>query len=776
MRQTNLVLCIFLIILSFSQFSYIVSADEPLSALLIPESEDKILDRSSSIAYSGDGNILAIGYEKEVYLYHTATRNELGHISVPDNDFVKSVEFTSDSSNIGEGYLVIGRESTLTNTPAVSIYDLSGNGVDNWMHDWVSDGIDVSSIVTIKDGDNESFAYATQKSDGNQWIIEYSFSNLNEPIRTIQTEHDSKISCLDFDSENNRYISGSNGRIEINMLSGVMKEFPETGMTILDCKFGKDGIYAWSVEEGIKVMNSNHVFVTSITLDPSIYAKKIIFDPVLAVMKLLTNENGNSLASYSTGSWEKIDTMIMGHLVEDVDINPISGEIAASTNSIYVALYTNEWVDLRVVNSPPNDLDHDGIEDSEDEDRDGDGIKNEIDVVCESVTPCNLVADTKYIRNIEVTVDETNLIISETIHFSIETSQALRLLAAESINEDGYIEPGERTLFNNAFCTSIDSNLVANAWYGIITFDNNSLIAGSDARIVFACDGLTNLAHDSSSKRVSLSWTISFELAHQVSSNYTLSFKAPPSLSYGMPINLVHNYPIHLIISDPDIKTYTIKYWFDSTASFDLEFVGIEEKTGIEMAEWVKYMQYTSYVLFSIAFIAISCLIMIRYRNRFSIEELISKKKSPPPSKRNQKEYGYYNPGKRVGEEWNYGDDGEYYYSESYTNYEKASDSIKKSKVRKVKVDSQEIKKEEKTNRRRIVRKKNQKIKTVTEKTPSESSDSEINKSAVETIQKETPDVEQVKQELQKEFKKDKNENSTGEEEIMDDALSRFFS
>ena len=774
MRQTYLVLCMFLVVLFSPQFSCIVSSDEPLSALLVPESDEN-LDRSTFISYSGDGNILAIAFEKEVYLYHTVSRTELENSPLTLNDFVKSVEFTSDSSNIGEGYLVIGRESIQTNTPAVSIYDLSINDVNgNWMHNYVEEGIEVSSIVTINEGENASFAYATEKSDGKQYIIEYLFSDLNTPLRTIETNHNTDISCLDYDSENNLFISGSDGRVEINIQSGEMiQEHVEPGRQIFDCKYGKDGMYAWSSEDGIKVRDSNHAFLQSLTLGNSIFAKKIIFDPILDIMKLLTNEDGNTLVSYSTmGNWNKIDIMIIGHIVEDIDINPYTGEIAASTNSMYVSIYTDDWIDPEVENSPSNDLDHDGIDDIDDADRDGDGIKNEIDLICESTTPCNLVADTEYIRNIEVTVDDSNLIISETIFFSIETSQALRLLAAESIDEDGYIEPEERTLFNNAFCSSIDSDLVANAWYGIVTFDNNSLIAGSDARIVFACDGLTNLAHDTSSKRVSLSWTISFELAHKVSSNYTLSFKSPPSLNYGMPTNLVHSYPIHLVITDPDIKTY----WFDTTASFELDFIGVEEKGGIEITEWVEYMQYASYILFSIAFVIILGLIVIRYRNRFSIDELTSKKKSPPPSKRNQKEYDYYNPGKRSGDDWNYGDDGEYYYSESYTNYEKASDSVKKSKVRKVKVDSKKDKKEEKASRRRIVRKKKEKTEKAAGKAVEKSNDTDLNEEISEPIEKETISIDEVKQELQNEINEVANKDPTGEDEIMDDALSRFFS
>ena len=759
-----------------SQFSAFASADEPLSALLVPDTE-KNLDRSAEISYSGDGNLLAVSYGEEVYFYHTMSRNELDVQSPKSmNDYVTSVEFTSDSSNTGNGYLLIGRESVQTNTPAISVYDLSttdSNG--NWMQlGHVEDGIEVKLIITIIDGDKESFAYATELANGKQYIIEHSFSDLNEPIKKIETGHDTRITCLDYDSENNVFISGSDGRVEINIETGhAVQEHLEPGRSIFDCKFGKGGIYAWSSEEGVKIRDSDHSFLQSLTLPSLVNAQKIFFDPILDEMKLLTNEAGNSLVTYSTiGNWNIIDIMLIGHVVFDIDISPSTGEIATSTHSKYITLYSDDWMDPNVEQSPSNDLDHDGIDDANDADRDGDGIRNELDVLCESTTPCNLVADTDYIRNVEINIEGENLVIKEKVHFSIETSQGLRLLAAESVDEDGYIEPEERTLFNNAFCSSLDSDLVINSWYGIVTFDNNSLIAGSDANILFDCDGLENLDHDSSSERVSFSWTISFELAHEVSSNYTVSIKPPPPLGYGMPVNLVHDYPINLKVTDINIKTYKIDYWFDTTASFELEFIG-EEDDGIEITEWAKYIEYSSYVLFSIAFLVFSGLMVLRYKNRFNVDEFTSKKKSPPPSKRNLKDYDYYNPGKREDEKWNYGDDGEYYYSETYTDYKKASDSVKKSKVRKVKVETKKVKVAEKSNRRRIVRKKNEKMDEGVETASEEIEDVDINEAINKTVVNESPKPEAVLEKLDEELEDKSNED---EDQIMDDALSKFFS
>jgi len=810
MRESRKVIYIILFIFSISLFAPATVADMPLSALITPDSEVNI-DRSTAISYSGDGNLLAVAFEKEVYLYHTTTRNELEISPIILNDLVKSVEFTSDSSNQGAGYLLVGRESTLTNTPAISIYATNG-----WSHSYVEEGRDVSSIVTIMNSEGDySFAYATEHG-GFQYIYEYSFSDLIEPINQIKTSHNQKITCLDYDSENEVFISGSLGRVELNIPTEdggeMVEEHIESGRTIFDCKFSKDGIYAWSSEDGVKVRESNHDFLQSLNLPNTISAQKIIFENNSEVMRLLTNENGNTLSSYyTTGNWNNFDNMALGHVVMDLDINPNNGDVAASTYSQYIAIYATNWIDPNVIESPLEDLDHDGIEDQDDEDRDGDGIPNQTDSSCESTTPCNLVSDTNFIRNVKFTVEGDRFTISETIYFSFEFSESLRLITAESLVEDGYIKPDERTNINTVFCSKIDKSAVLDAWYGVTTFDNNSLIAGIDS-VQFSCDGLTNLAHDSRG-RISLSWSMGFELVHEVSSNYTLTFKSPPLLGYGMPNDLAHSNPIKLTVMDSDIKTYVIESWFDDSGVFELEFIGEVEKESIEVGTLIKYLQYTSYTLLSIAFMVLTGLFIIRRKNRFSIDDISSRAKQPPVSKRKNrqrppsnrskgepsdsknpdKEYGYYNPGRREGDDWNYGDDGEYYYSESYTDYKKASDSVKKSKVRKVKVGTNpqdnNLAKQENIGRRRISRKKNKKVankERMTDSAHTEAATSEETppETSKEDFQATTPDdiagssnIEEVKNVIKEEFKEVKKETPSNNEddEFMDKALDKFF-
>ena len=795
MRRRHNAIYLMFFLISLSIIANVVQADAPLSALITPDS-DVPIDRSDELSYSGDGNLLAVAFEKDLYVYHTGTRNELDFSPlVLNDDFITSVKFTEDSTNQGDGYLLVGRQSLMTNTPAISIYDLS---TIPWSHDYVSEGKEVSSIVTISNASGESFAYATDVA-GKQMIYSYYFSDLDKPARIIETNHDSKISCLDYDSTNDRFISGSLGRIELNMPNGQMEEHFETGQTIFDCKFSKDGIYGWSSEDGVKIMDSTHNFLQSLTLANTINAQKIIFQPEDDLMRLLTNEGGSTLITHSTiGNWEKTDSLALGHVVRDLDINPSNGNIAASTYSKYVAIYSTNWINPMTTSSPINDLDHDGIEDQEDDDRDGDGILNHLDVSCDSDDPCNLVSDTDFIRSIEVTMEDNKLIISETVYFSLQFSESLRLIAAETLEEDGYIVPEERTIFNDVFCSKINQNLLSDTWYGVFLFDNNSVIAGVDS-IDYYCEGLTNLAHDSK-QRISFSWTLSYELLTEVSNNYTLTVTSPPALGYGMPSDLVHSYPIKLSVTDTKIKTFVIESWFDNTAAFNLEFKGEEEKASIEVGVLVKYLKYASYGLLSIAFIVISGLLIIRRRNRFSIEEYSitkrtppsAKKKTPPTSKRSKKEYEYYNPGRREGDDWNYGDDAGFYYSETYTDYKKASDSlVKKTKVRKIKVDpdkkiATETKekivadvKEKNKSRRRVARKRNKQpeIQEVVELPEDDSEEELINQTIKEIeMQGHEKSIDDLKKEMEEEVTEEEIEESKDEEEMMDKALDKFFS
>tara|TARA_B000000532_G_C18875075_1_gene410222 strand:+ start:1519 stop:3858 length:2340 start_codon:yes stop_codon:yes gene_type:complete len=777
-------------------------SEKALSALLTPDT-DTNLDRSSSISYSADGTILAVAYEKEVYLYHSITRNELeiSPLILPNmgNDIITSVEFTSDSSNLGDGYLLVGRESIQANTPAISIYDLS----TNWGHSYVDDGTDVTSIVSMENG--QSFAYATKMADGSEYILQFSYTNLDEPIRSIKTNHESKITCLDYDDDRDIFISASNGKIVLDLANGQAVEYSEPGIPIFDCKFSKNGEYAWSSDgDGIKIRDSNHDFLQSLTLPNSINAEKLIFDKTENILHVLTNEAGNSLSTYeANGTWSKIDDLVFGHEVIDLDVNSNNGEIATSTYSKYLAIYSHNWKDPRISESPNNDLDRDGIDDQDDDDRDGDGILNQFDTVCESTTPCNLVSDMSFVRNIDIQINERSLTITESIFFSTQFSESLRLIVAESIDEDGYIEPDERTIMNYAFCSKINEDILSDTWYGLITFDNNSLIAGKDS-VQFLCNGLTNLAHDSK-ERIKFEWSISYELVNDNNFNYTLTFSSPPELGYGMPTNLVHSFPIMLKVTDPQIKSYSIENWFNDAGSFNLEFVGEEEKSTIEINTLIKYLKYTSYVLFTVAAIIISGLLILRYKNRFKIEDYSTNKKTPPKStnkktpptskrtkKDDDKSYSYYNPGRRDQGDWNYGDDGGYYYSESYTDYKEASNSVKKPKVRKIKVDSVVIdKKEEKPSRRRIVRKKNQSQKEKSEAVAELSTDDVKSNLHNDVITEEsTSEPEDINQEMSEEKmieklglgvtvdgseQKEEIKLEGSEDEMMDKALDKFF-
>ena len=65
----------------------------------------------------------------------------------------------------------------------------------------------------------------------------------------------------------------------LDLANGQAVEYSEPGIPIFDCKFSKNGEYAWSSDgDGVKIRDSNHDFLQSLTLPNSINAEKLIFD------------------------------------------------------------------------------------------------------------------------------------------------------------------------------------------------------------------------------------------------------------------------------------------------------------------------------------------------------------------------------------------------------------------------------------------------------------------------------------------------------------------
>ena len=103
MRQRKNAIYVMFVLISLSIVANVVQADAPLSVLLTPDS-DVPIDRSDELSNSGVGNLLAVAFEKDVYVYHTGTRNELDFSPlVLNDDYVTRFKFTEDSTNQGQG-------------------------------------------------------------------------------------------------------------------------------------------------------------------------------------------------------------------------------------------------------------------------------------------------------------------------------------------------------------------------------------------------------------------------------------------------------------------------------------------------------------------------------------------------------------------------------------------------------------------------------------------------------------------------------------------------
>ena len=139
---------------------------------------------------------------------------------------------------------------------------------------------------------------------------------------------------------------------------------------------------------------------------------------------------------------------------ETTDYAMITNEFGEFSN-----LFTNSKVDYIVsyataiaklgLGDSGTDTDGDGIPDSLDPDDDGDGIEDNWDLNCVDVgIACELLPDENYIRNIDLTLNSTHLIVEQSFTLNKQHSASIRDLSRFSLDTDIKLSQDETQLLS----------------------------------------------------------------------------------------------------------------------------------------------------------------------------------------------------------------------------------------------------------------------------------------------------------------------------------------
>ncbi len=221
-----------------------------------------------------------------------------------------------------------------------------------------------------------------------------------------------------------------------------------------------------------------------------------------------------------------------------------------------------------------SDFDSDGIPNSIDDDDDGDGIEDIWDLNCDAPEgfSCELYPDDTYMRSMDLTLNETLLVVKETFTLNKYDSSVVRNLNRYSLDLDVKLSKEEANLFADSYCTNIHEDNYS------MSISNSILIEGAALDYLsMSCkieSGMELTQVDDTRTHVRYSITTSYN----ISGNISLGENAVKILYQPTPVQgsitvLSEQHPISVSVSGELFFTSSFTPWFLQEATISLDLI-----------------------------------------------------------------------------------------------------------------------------------------------------------------------------------------------------------
>ncbi len=397
--------------------------------------------------------------------------------------------------------------------------------------------------------------------------------------------HTGAMTCLDVSSDSGMILTADeNGLMHLwdDEDEQILQEI-QLQSTIIDCAFGNedtyfsvstptDGIRKWTLSgfelKPIEIngadkyqftANANEVIAFKTSPHPHFivydYLNEMILDNVTMFHSfddyvLFSNEDGR-ISNIMTNS--KIDSIVMyGTSIQRIGI----GESGIDT-------------------------DGDGIPDSLDNDDDGDGIEDNWDLNCADVgISCKLLPDENFIRSIDLTLNETSIIVQQTFTLSKATSASIRDLSRLSLDTDPRLSSEETQLFADAVCYNLNQDTTSVTIEETVSIENASL---SFSKMECAVEnGMTLVPSDDRTTHIRFSISLAYNHdAKTALDGIQVQVENHRFPAAGSMTELSDQHPIRITVSGPSIVTKEYVPWHvqEAQVTFNVEVVeeGVEK-------------------------------------------------------------------------------------------------------------------------------------------------------------------------------------------------------
>lgn len=522
-------------------------------------------EESRTVDINGNETYIASGYDGLVAVHSLATL-EMVESFVVDGD-VLDIKFSPDGS-----MLAFAMSGSVTDSDTIQIIDME------------------SLALTSKQSGSNSRSESIQWSpDGHLLAVPNSNNGVNllrtsdmEIERTLNGEHNTKVTCIDFSSLGSYILTGDeSGRVIMWSLDGnpTGKQWDHDSK-VVTCDFdSSDEKLAVLTEQGEMAIWSfsggalgEKDFEGGAGLHWSVDDKQI---------HILETGQAQRILTIDSSSLGDVVSIYLAHQGMDFDIveNQFGTRQMAyvATDTGHIAVY-GAAVSAVGQGESGADLDGDEIPDEYDDDDDGDAIPDARDNNCETFTQaCSKNPDVETIRQINIRFNSTAMVLEDTFTLDIELSSAVRNLSRRSIVTDAQLSEEEAVLFADATCKNMNQNHYVGSWKDAILLSSGQL---TDAHVECSIDrGMSFIAINDQKTHVAITYSIHFNLSETAVYPLQFTLKSQPRATDA---SLAHHAELHPIDVTADGSATTQFYyspWWVSEGplTVTLEEVDIEE-------------------------------------------------------------------------------------------------------------------------------------------------------------------------------------------------------
>ena len=501
--QTLLCLAVFLassVSVASGQYSDIAFVDVTVT---------KDAEESRTVDINPDKTYIASGYDGLVAVHNLSDLKLVESFAV-DGD-VLDIKFSPDGSMIA-----FAMSGSVTDTDTIQIID-----------------VETMTLTSKQSGSNSRSESIDWSPDGNLIAVPNTNNGINllrtsdmEIERTLNGEHNTKVTCVDFSALGSYILTGDeSGRVVMWTLEGnpTGKQWDHDSK-VVTCDFD-------SVDEQLAVLTEEGQLAVWSFSGGSIAERN--FE---GGSQLLWSVNNNQIHLLETGSSKRvltIDSTTLNDVVSiylahqalgfDIVENQFGTRQMAyvATDTGHIAVYGAPTVAVGKGETGA-DLDGDEIPDEFDDDDDGDAIPDTRDNNCETFTQaCSKNPDVDTIRKVSIRFNSTGLVLDDTFTLDIQLSSALRNLSRRSIVTDTQLSDEEAELFADATCKNMNQNHYTSSWKDAIQMSSGQL---TDARVECSVErGMAFVGVNDQKTHIAVTYSIFFNLSESVT--YPLEFK-----------------------------------------------------------------------------------------------------------------------------------------------------------------------------------------------------------------------------------------------------------